>query len=328
MSKIIFLFTLLIAFLSCTNNDNQPSNNPTDNTPIINGTILTSYKQGDSSSFLEHFFENNGSRYNKIVRADGSRFIQYLYDSDNRMSQIVVSPDDNLFPAKTVFYYDNNNIIKMEKDRRSPGTTGQLYTYLFTYNQNTIDRKLISNQDPNVIEEHIRYTFNSNGFLTTYHDFSEFQPSPNTIEINTNLYATFEYDSNNNIIQIKKTLYGTHDLPDSAPNSIHTSIITYQYDNKTNPLYQIYRNHYLNYVFNNEAPYGILNGSFQDRIVFNGANNLIKTTYIVNENVGTPVDNIYENAYIYQANNLPKKMGRISTIDNIEYSTITFNYTN
>lgn len=319
---ILLLSSIFI--LSCSSDNSQP-NNQANNIPVAEGSVLRSYKQDEISNFSEHFFENNGSRYEKILRADGTRFIQYIYNQNNKMMQIVVAPDDITFNGKTIFYYNNSGeIIKMEKDRRFPGTTGELKTWLFSNNGNTITQEYVSDQDPNYNHERVRYIFDNDGLLISRHEYSD---SPNNTDIFTVRYITLTYDSNKNVIALKQTLGNTHDLPDSPTNNMQTLSISYEYDNKVNPLRVVYMNHYKNYLFSDEFPFNLQRGSFQDRVLGTGTNNLIKTIYPINTQLGgIPVDNVFKNEFIYQDNNLPKKMGRISTEDNIEYSKITFNY--
>lgn len=306
--------------MSCSREDN-----PLNNTSTVEGTILRSYKQGSSTSQGEHFFENNGTRYEKIVRADGTTYIKYIYDSNNRMTKIIVAPDDTSYNDKTLFYYDNaGKITKMEKDRRFLGTTGELKTWLFTYSGNVVTQEFVSDEDPNYNHKRIRYTFNNEGFLVSYHDYND---SPNNTYVSTSLYMTFRYDNNKNMISLKRTDGGTHDLPDSPTNNVITNIISYEYDDKLNPLHLVYKNNYMNYIFSNNYPFNLERSSFQDRVVGTGRNNLKRTIYQIDPiSGGLPIDNDYKNEYTYQTNNLPKRMGRVSITDNREYSYITFNY--
>ncbi|MEO8254801.1 MAG: hypothetical protein ABI554_10500, partial [Flavobacterium sp.] len=131
---------------------------------------------------------------------------------------------------------------------------------------------------------------------------------------------------NKNIISIKKTKNGTHDLPDS-PTTINSHTISYEYDDKTNPIHQIFMNHYLNYILSNNYPFYIDGTNIQDRVLGIGTNNLTKTIYPIDGLTGgTPIDNIYINKYTYQVNNLPKRTARVSTEDNKEYGSIIYNY--
>lgn len=316
---IILLFSLFI--ISCSSDSNSTSEN-------TEGTILKSYKvldtnPGDTSTEIEHFFENNGSRYEKIM-SPGSIFMKFNYDSNNKMTKIIISPDSN--PTTISFTYnDKGQIIKMEKDTRNPGVTGKLTIWLYTYEDNIVTGELVSDADPILYHTKVRYTFNNDGLLVSRHDYKEYTNINKPIS--TIKYTTLTYDTNKNLITLKISENGTHDLPDS-PANLYAYSINYKYDDKINPIHKVYMNHYLNYILSNEYPFVLERGSFQDRVTGTGSNNLIKTTYPVGQFGGIPVDNVYINSYNYQSNNLPKRMGRVSTADNKEYSNIIYNYIN
>lgn len=311
MKNFIILLSLFI--ISCSNDNNSNSENTEE------GTILKSYKSSDGN---EHFFENNGARYEKIL-VGNNIFSKYMYDSNNKMTQIIYSPNDSNSTTTSFSYNDKGEIVKMEKDTRNIGSIGKISVWLYTYGNNIITGELVSNADPNYNHNRIRYTFNSQGLLISVHDYIENVNTP----IVTNLYITFKYDDNNkNLITLKLTKGSTHDLPDS-PVNLNSSSITYEYDDKTNPMHQIYMNHYLNYILSNDYPFNLERGNFQDRVLGTGTNNLIRTIYSIDGLTGgTPIDNIYINKYTYQLNDLPKKMGRVSTEDNKEYGSIIYNY--
>lgn len=311
---IIILFTFFL--LSCSNDNNSSTEN-------VEGTILKSYKDGNTYGNV-HFFENDGTRYDKILSSTGQAFIKFSYDSNNKMTKISINPND-AYPVTTSFTYNNSGqIIKLEKDARQPGTVGKLRTWLFTHNNNVITSELVSDEDPNFNHLKVRYTFNNEGLLISRHDYIDFNPKENR-PIRTNSYSTLKYDQNKNLILLKTSKDGTHDLPNS-PSYIKSYSIIYEYDDKTNPVHQAYMNHYINYLLSNDYPFNLLAGSIQDRVVGTGTNNLIKTTFPTEEGGAIPVDNVYKNMYIYQSNNLPSKMSKISTVDNKEYGSIIYNY--
>lgn len=326
LKKILSLISYAIIF-SCSNNDSIN----TDNSQVIEkftdkeGEILRSYIQKDISSTYEHFFENNGSRYEKILRRNKTRYLQYVYDLNNRMIKIIFLPDDIYTNNQTIFYYDNlGKIIKMEKDKRLNGTNGVLKTWLFTYIQNTVIQEFVSDQDPNYNDERIRYIFDDEGLLMSRHEYTD---SPNNSIVNTIRYTTFKYDINKNIISLKQTERNTHDLPNSPTDNLETFSILYEYDDKINPLQSVYLNHYQNYLFNDEFLFNLQSESFQNRVLSVGKNNLKRTIFPNNSFfVGVTIDNLLINNFIYQTNNLPKKMSRVSTENNNEFLNITFNY--
>lgn len=307
---IVLLASLFI--LSCSNDSNSTSEN-------TEGTILKSYKYTNSPDGSEHIFENNGSRYEKII-IGGSIYSKYIYDSNNKMTQIIYSPDDSNSTTTSFFYNDKGQIIKMEKDTRKTGSLGKLSVWLFTYENNIIIGQLVPDTDPNFKPIKVNYTFNNEGLLVSRQDYINKLTS-------TSSYLTLKYDDKNkNVISLKLTKGGTHDLPDS-PINLNSSSVIYEYDDKTNPIHQIYINHYLNYILSNDYPFNIERGAFQDRVLGSGTNNLKRTIYSTdNLSGGTPVDNVYRNIYTYQLNNLPKKMGRVSIDDNKEYGNIIYNY--
>lgn len=312
---IILLFSLFI--LSCSNDNNsvsEPEN--------VEGTILKSYKEDGSNGNI-HLFENEGSRYDKIIFPTGQILLKFAYDSNNKMTKITLSPDS--YPVTTTFTYnDSGQIIKMEKDARNTGTAGKLFVWLFFYSKNVVTGELVSDQDPNFNHVKVQYTFNNDGLLISKHDYVDY-PAKENIPLRTNSYLSFKYDQNKNVILMKATEHGTHDLPDS-PTNVYTYSITYEYDNKINPVHQVYMNHYMNYILDNDYPFNLERGSFQDRVTGTGTNNLIKTTYPEGQYGGIPVDNVYKNIYSYQLNNLPSKMSRVSTADNKEYGGLIYTY--
>jgi hypothetical protein len=291
MKNFIILLSSLFIISCSSDNSTTPEN--------TEGTILRSYKYTNTPpDGSEHFFENNGTRYEKILIA-GSVFSKYIYDSNNKMTQIVYSPDDLNFKTTSFFYNDKGEIVKMEKDTRKTGSLGKLSIWLYTYENNVITGELVRDADPDFKPLKVSYTFNNEGLLVSRQDYINKATS-------TSSYLTLKYDNQNkNVISLKRTLGGTHDLPDSSIN-LNSYTITYEYDDKTNPIHQIYMNHYLNYILSNEYPFNIERGTLQDQVLGTGTNNLIKTIYPI-ENGGIPVDNIYTNNYTYQLNNLPKK---------------------
>lgn len=313
--KIFFLLFASIIILSCTKEENTE-----DDKSAVEGTILKSYTQGSDVSPPEHFFENNGTRYEKIVRGNSAIYSEFVYDANNRMLRIIYEN------STTFFYYNTENqIVKMEKDNRMHSTSGELNTWLFTYNGNLVIQELVSNENPNYNHRRIRYTFNNDRLLISR---QEYRDSPTNNLVFTSLYMTFKYD-NNNMTSLKQTQGATHDLPDSPTNNNNTTITFFEYDDKANPLNLIYKNHYINYIFNNQFPFSLQRGIFHDGILGIGKNNLKRTIYPTDPLTGgISIDNDFKNEYIYQTNNLPKRMSRVSISTAKEFSIITFNYKN
>jgi len=312
---IILFFSLFI--LSCSSD-----NSSTDNTDNVEGSVLKSYKENNTNGNI-HLFENDGSRYEKIIFPTGEVLIKFAYDANNRMTTMIVSPES--VPVTTTFTYNSNGqIIKMEKDTRKTGTAGKLFVWLFSYNNNVVTGELVSEDNPNFNHVKVQYTFNNEGLLISKHDYVDY-PAEDNRPIRTNSYYSLKYDKNKNLVLLKVSRDGTHDLPDS-PANLYKASITYEYDDKINPVYQVYMNHYMNYILSNEYPFILERGSIQDRVTGTGKNNLIKTTYPTGEFGGIPVDNVYKNTYSYQLNNLPSTMSRVSTADNKEYGGLTYIY--
>ncbi|MNK65051.1 hypothetical protein D3C87_843360 [compost metagenome] len=310
---IITFFSLFV--VSCSSNDSPTEDN-------TEGAILKNYKEYGEYGNI-HLFDNEGTRYDKITRSKGEIFIDFSYDSNNRMTEIAISPDSS--PVTTTFTYNSNDqIIKMEKDSRKAGTAGKLFVWLFTHNKNVVTGELVSSDDPNFNHVKVQYTFNDEGLLISKHNYVDY-PAKENRPIRTTSYETLKYDKNKNLISLKMSTGGTHDLPDS-PANLYAESVTYEYDDKINPVNQAYMNHYVNYILSNEFPFVLERGSIQDHVAGTGKNNLIKTNYPVAEFGGIPIDNVYKNTYNYQLNNLPRSMSRISTEDNKEYGGLTFNY--
>ena len=310
MRRIITTLITIILFSCSSNNDEQQT--PVDQNN--EGNILKSYYT--SNRVDEHFFENNGSRREKINHYN-TLSSKYFYDENNKMLKIVeYNTNGANISGSILFYYDQlNRIEKIEK------YTGSYLSEinLVSYDGNVITSQIVSdNSNPlgfNSIRT--RYTLNNLGLLIKYEKFNLNQ-NTNTESIIS--YNTFIYDSNKNIISSKHSESGSHDLPDSNPSTTYT--FSYTFDDKLNPLFEVYQNHYLNYIllqnksFDFSFPYGT---DFRDY----SKNNFLNTIYPSNY-----PNTKYYRQLTYQNNNKLKTAKFLDLTDNFVTSINTFNYTN
>lgn len=317
MKKVSLLITFMLIIFSCspekTESDTQNQSND----------ILVSYYADNGSRQNEHFFEDNGSRYQKILSPNGELFTSYTYDSKNKMTSILFVPGYSNQNKYTFSYNDIGQVIgiKSEYFKESIATYSE---WDITYENNIIKKVLKNLTTSN--KRITKYTLNNQRLVSIIHDFTE---NTTTSDIaKTFEYNTIEYDENKNIISVKYTLNGTHDLPDSPdPKNLVSGIVKFEYDTNLNPIYPIFMNYYLNYLLINQYPF-YLAGNNQDRLLGIGNNNLTKTlTYGLGILSGSSyIDNEYSNIYKYDSNKKPLRMGRVSSIDNKEYSYIKYTY--
>lgn len=318
MKKVILFITFMLIVFSCSPEKVAPD------TQNHSNDILVSYYADDGTRQNEHFFEDNGSRYQKILSPNGEVFTSYIYDSKNKMTSILYVPGYSNQRTYTFSYNDKGQVIRMKKE--------SFYNNITTYSEwdityeNNIIKKVL--KDLTTSNKRVtKYTLNNQGFVSIIHNYLE-NTTTSTITRSYD-YSTLEYDGNKNIISIKYTINGTHDLPDSPdPKNLESGIVNFEYDTNLNPIYPIYMNHYLNYILTNEYPFS-LGGNDQDRLLSIGYNNLKKTLRYglgIYSGGGYFIDNDYSNIYEYDSNKKPLRMGRVSSIDNKEYSYIKYTY--
>lgn len=306
MKKILTLFTVSLFILSCSSEDSSSNSGS-------NGNTIRSYKF-NSQAGTEHFFENNGSRYEKIV-ANNKLQTKYFYDSNNRMTKIETYETDGITVYQTIsyFYNSNNKINKIEV--KSGNSTD---TWLFTRNGNIVTGEMDWNtSDPNDFnEQRVRYTFNNDNLLVKYENYSVNEEHGTT---NMYAYSTFTYDANKNPIKLKKSAGGVHDIP-GGDTPTYTDEYNFHYDDKINPLFNVFQNHYENYIliqtnsFDFDFPSGTVFRSY-------AKNNITITDYPSDYLFGK-----YKYQYNYQSNNLPASYKLILTQNGSTAQSVTYNY--
>ena len=317
MKKVIVFITFMLIVFSCS------PEKATSDTQNQSNDILVSYYADNGTRQNEHFFEDNGSRYQKIVSPNGELFTSYIYDSKNKMTSILFVPGYSNQSTYTFSYNDKGQVIKIKKEYFK----NNIATYSewdITYENNIIKKVLNDLATSN--KRVTKYTLNNQGLVSIIHNYLE-NTTTSTIT-KTFDYSTLEYDVNKNIISNKYTFNGTHDLPDSPdPKNVESGIVKFEYDTNLNPIFPIFMNHYLNYILINEYPF-YLGGNDQDRLLGIGYNNLKKTLgYGLGIYSGaSSIDNDYSNIYEYDSNKKPIRMGRVSSVDNKEYSYIKYTY--
>ncbi|MGA9638005.1 hypothetical protein [Flavobacterium sp.] len=341
MKKITLLISLLILNFSCTPEKAIATEEPkteitSTETPTTenqsNDILVSYYTVSDGNRLYEHFFEDNGNRYQKIVSPDGQIYVDFKYDSANKMTSISYT---NGAKRDYYFYYNTKGQIEKIKQEGETNTfTNGVYSttittqeWDITYDGNTILKTLKNDLYP-FSKTITKYTLNDKGLITIIHNYVENTRTP--AYSRTVSYLTLKYDTNKNLITFKATDKATHDLPDSPdPNYTNTGIVYFEYDTNPNPIYPIYMNHYLNYSLIDVYPFSYSIKSDQDRMLWTGYNNLKKTIYdfeLTTTPVGNPIIK-YTNIYEYDpTNNKPTRMSTRSTTDNKEYSFIKYNY--
>jgi hypothetical protein len=317
MKKVILFITFTLIIFSCT-----PEKVASDSQNQSND-ILVSYYADIGTRQNEHFFEDNGSRYQKILSPDGKVFTSYIYDSENKMTSISYVPGYSNQSTYTFLYSDKGKVISMKKGGfYNSNSTNSEWNIIY---ENNIIKKVLKNTTSSSTRV-TKYTLDSQGFVSIIHNYIE--DTRTSTLVKTYDYTTVEYDSNKNIISIKFTNNGTHDLPDSPdPKNSESGIVKFEYDTNLNPIYPIFMNHYLNYILINEYPI-YLGGNNQDHLLGIGYNNLKKTLrYGLGIYSGvSSIDNNYINIYEYDSNKKPIRLGRVSLVDNKEYSYIKYTY--
>lgn len=300
------LSILILMFFASCSSDNSSSS--------TEGTIFRSYRY-NSATATEHFFENNGTRYEKI-EANGKLQTKYFYDSNNKMIKIESYNSDGVTidDSKSLFYDINGNINKLIISI----TGGSSTTWLYNRSANIVTGELDTNpaNTTDFNSKRVRYTFNTDGLITKFENFIKDQATGNE---QFSDYATFTYDSNKNVTQLKRSVGGVHDIP-GGQIPTNTYVYTHTYDNKSNPLHLAFMAHYENYILlqNSSSDFNFPFGSVYRTY---GKNNILNTTYPSNYIFAQ-----YRYEYEYQTNGLPKKFSVILTNNNSVSSSANYNY--
>lgn len=309
--KKLLLIALLSFLTSCSSDSNSeiinPIPNPDSNIVPGNGTVLKSYKY-NSSTATEHFFSNNGNVYDKV---EGGGFLKtkYFYDINNKMSKIEEYYSNGNISTRKEFFYDSNG--KINKITFFDGTFTN--SWEFSRSGNVVTGAKLGGSG-NVTDNKVRYTFNADGLLIK---FEKYIDNSGTLQYSD--YATFVYDNNKNVIELKRSYGGVHDvIGGQTPTS--TNLFTHTYDSKINPLHNVYMNYYENFILiqNDVYAFGLPYGSTYRTY---GKNNILETNYPSNY----PYEK-YKYEYLYQANNLPAKCSLIKLSDNSVSESFNLNY--
>lgn len=226
MKRILFLFTVSLLFLACSNDDSNSQ--PEEQTDFkIKKLSKTFYLEDGTSYRLDYLYDLSGKRTKWIQDyADINTLFHddYLY---NELGQILESKTTNIienYVARTISYeYDTSNRISSVTYTSADGFSN---TSHLTYENNTVfvdddfggHKSLIFNEEGKLIETFSRSNEPLNGTVTE------------TINYNGDLVSSIHYEYS----------IGTGSTEDYV----------YEYDNKTNPLFENFKNNINNYIYN------------------------------------------------------------------------------
>lgn len=249
MKRILFLFTVSLFFLACSNDDSNSQ--PEEQTDFkIKKLSKTFYLEDGTSYRLDYIYDLSGKRTKWIQDyADINTLFHddYLY---NELGQILESKTTNIienYVARTISYeYDTSNRISSVTYTSADGFSN---TSHLTYENNTVfvdddfggHKSLIFNEEGKLIETFSRSSEPLNGTVTE------------TINYNGDLVSSIHYEYS----------IGTGSTEDYV----------YEYDNKTNPLFENFKNNINNYIYN-------FTGSMKSFKTDFSANNSTKVKFI------------------------------------------------
>lgn len=225
MKHILFLFTASLLLFACSNDDeNQQSEEQ--NTFKIKKLSKTFYVEDGTSYRLDYFYDESGK---------STKWVQDYYDDDalfhdtylyNDLGQILESKTTNINENRIIrtisYVYDTSNRISKVIYTSSDGTT---ITSNLTYENNTVfleddlggNKKLIFSEDGKLMETVSNSSEPRNGTVKE------------TIIYSGNLITSIHYD------------YSRGD--GSSEDYI------YEYDTKTNPLFENFNNNINNHLY-------------------------------------------------------------------------------
>lgn len=226
MKRILFLFTVSLLFLACSNDDSNLQ--PEEQTDFkIKKLSKTFYLEDGTSYRLDYLYDLSGKRTKWIQDYSDINTLfhdDYLY---NELGQILESKTTNIienYVARTISYeYDTSNRISSVTYTSADGFSN---TSHLTYENNTVfvdddfggHKSLIFNEEGKLIETFSRSSEPLNGTVTE------------TINYNGDLVSSIHYEYS----------IGTGSTEDYV----------YEYNNKTNPLFENFKNNINNYIYN------------------------------------------------------------------------------
>ncbi len=152
-------------------------------------------------------------RIKKITDSDGE-ITEFSYDSNNRLVEIASGPTD---PETMHFSYDTDNHLFAMSVVDNTGTNA---TTVFTYTNDVLSSAVVT--EGGSVQSHIYYHYD-NGIL---HDVE--MSVSGTVAVKTVFYYTGD-----NLSKMEE--YSLN----ATGNLSFSNTITYQYDNKKNPLYEL-----------------------------------------------------------------------------------------
>ncbi|WP_336127328.1 hypothetical protein [Mesoflavibacter sp. CH_XMU1422-2] len=208
--KLISKILLFLVIISCSSDDSSADGNE----PMNNNNLVKREYASNNINLEYRYNENN--QLDQIIDIYTSENIDsetdFVYDSNNVSSRSFVS-NNSSFSSNTTFTYDSSNrLLNATKTINQPSNTVNptiTRTEEYSYNNNLIT----INTSSSTGDTGIIMLERNNGLITKI-----------TRDQN---YATIEYDNNQNITVIN--------VFDSSNNLSHTS--EYEYDNNPNPFF-------------------------------------------------------------------------------------------
>lgn len=208
--KLISKILLFLVIISCSSDDSSADGNE----PMNNNNLVKREYASNNIKLEYRYNENN--QLDQIIDIYTSENIDsetdFVYDSNNVSSRSFVS-NNSSFSSNTTFTFDSSNrLLNATKTINQPSNTVNptvTRTEEYTYSNNIITINTSSSTGDNGI-----ITLEQNNGLIT-----KISRSQN--------YATIAYDNNQNIIEIN--------VFDSSDNLTHSS--EFEYDNNPNPFF-------------------------------------------------------------------------------------------
>lgn len=271
MKHALFLFTASILFLACSNDDDNPSPEQQEEEQTefkIQRFFRVMESQSEDYYALEHLFDETGKLTNFTETFDDSPFRDdYNYNNlDGITQRQTINVNQSSIIRTIPFEYDASNKIS-SITYTSPPPSGMTNTIHFSYQGNTV----YTEDD---FGSTASYTFDANGKL-----------------IQT---VTASFEMRNGITTETITYSGDQITAIYYENRVEDVMkwwetYSFEYDDKTNPLYENFNNYLDNYI------YGFVGGMSSFKFHFS-PNNLTKVEYTHSDSSRNYTD-IFTNHY-------------------------------
>jgi len=250
MKHFIFLFTVSLLLLGCSNDDENPQSDEQNATLKIKKYTSISFDENGTPNghMIEYYFDESGKKTKDHIIDDfGDKTWEYTYNS---MGQVTKKSRKYLdYPIDIVESYIYNSENKLQKLYIDSDNNGVVEdSLIFTYQKNQINAQW---HTPG--QERKEFNYNNDGVLTSIKHLYDLGVIRDEI---------IQYGASSNISQINLT------TESSSSETNHK----YEYDGKVNPFYKEFHDFYFNIVWRD-------GGLFSSHSLFFSPNNFKKTTF-------------------------------------------------